>query len=326
MRRRVGAEEQPAAAELDRGAVRADGAGRHDHRADALRAEDLGEALAVEVAADREFVREPGVADELRAVVEEGAGAEGVVRVDVADDDVADRAVGAGPDLGPEPGAVGEAAARVGDEDRVAADDEADVGDAAEIAGGRLLVGPTADEDAGGDLVDGLRAVGEAGQAAEAGGTEQGVAAGRCERAGLRRHLGSRDRVAGRGAAVNSAVGMISASHLGSRCRLTGRASARSSELRSLPARSGDRNRTVEQADHRAPELRRRHVEPLQRPPCGDVGQRHHEPDRGFRSPGAHRLADQRLHAGLDLRRNASSSGTRSRSWAAIPSQTAARS
>ena len=173
------------------------------------------------------------MADELRAVVEEGAGAEGVVRVDVADDDVADRAVGAGADLGPEPGAVGEAAARVGDEDRVAADDEADVGDAAEVAGGRLLVGSAADEDAGGDLVDRLRAVGEAGQTAEAGGTEKGVAAGRCERAGLRCHLASRDRVAARGGSgqpggwYDAVTALLARSAARSRVRAVARTSAR---------------------------------------------------------------------------------------------------
>ena len=52
------------------------------------------------------------MADELGGVAEKGAGAEGVVGVDVAEDDVADRPVGAGADLGAEPGAVGEAAAR----------------------------------------------------------------------------------------------------------------------------------------------------------------------------------------------------------------------
>ena len=196
---RVGAEEQPAVAELDSGAIRAYQVGRHDDRANTVWAEDLGEALAVVVAADRQFVDEAGVADELRAVVEEGAGAEGVVRVDMADDDVADRAIGSSANLGTQPGAVVETAPRVDDEYRVAADDETDVRDAAEVERRRLLVRAAADEDAAGDFVDRRRAVGEGGQAAEAGGTEEDVAAGYCEQAVVRCHPASRCRAAERG-------------------------------------------------------------------------------------------------------------------------------
>ena len=111
--------------------------------------------------------------------------------------------------FGAEPGAVGEAAARVGDEDGVAADHEADVGDAVEVGGGGLRVGAAADEDAGGDLVEDRGAVRERGQAAETGGAEDGVAPGRRERAGLRYHFWSPDRVGAPGEGVNSAVGMM---------------------------------------------------------------------------------------------------------------------
>src|SRR3954447_27010852 len=104
MRRPVRPEQEPAPAEIDRGALRSDGLRRHHHRADVFRADELGEALAVEFAPNRELVREQRVADEGGGVAEEGAGPEGMVRVAVADDDVADRAVGPGADLGPEPG------------------------------------------------------------------------------------------------------------------------------------------------------------------------------------------------------------------------------
>jgi hypothetical protein len=74
MRRRVGVEQEPPAAEVDRRALRRDRAGRQDDRPDLLRSDELGEAGAVELAACGQRLGERGVADELRGVIEEGRG------------------------------------------------------------------------------------------------------------------------------------------------------------------------------------------------------------------------------------------------------------
>ena len=125
---------QPAVAEIDRRASGPTSSVGMTTGPAVLAPEHRGQPRAVVVAARRERRGEGGVADELGRVVEEGAGAEGVVGMHVADHHVADRPVGAGADLGAQPGAVGEAAAGVDDEHRVPADHEADVGDAAGVA------------------------------------------------------------------------------------------------------------------------------------------------------------------------------------------------
>ena len=134
MRGRVGVEPQPAVPEIERRALRADGrasGGRPGRRSPVRSARRAGRGRtsprAASAATSAAWPTNSG------RVVEERRGAEGMVRVDVADDDVPDRPVGAGADLGAQPGAVGEAAAGVGDEHRVAADHEADVGDAAGV-------------------------------------------------------------------------------------------------------------------------------------------------------------------------------------------------
>ena len=60
--------------------------------------------------------------------------------------------------------------------------------------------------------------------------------------------------------------------------------------------------------------------------PHTETSARGYEPDSGLRMLGAHSLPHQSLHASLDLPQERLELGTRARSRAAIPSQTAARS
>lgn len=118
--------------------------------------------------------------DEIWLVHEEGTGAKNVVRMDVAQQDVADWFCGGGANGGAEGLAVGEAAAWVGDQNGVAADDEADVGDGVVIGRAGVLIDAAADVDAGGDFLKDDRRVGaqSAGQAAEAEPYGESSAAG----------------------------------------------------------------------------------------------------------------------------------------------------
>ena len=98
------------------------------------------------------------MADEDRAILQESARPEDVVGMDMAHHHIFDRRIGLLPDRRAQIFAIREAAARVGDEDALASNDEADVGDGVVIGGARVLIDAAADMDALSDLVGGERA------------------------------------------------------------------------------------------------------------------------------------------------------------------------
>jgi len=173
----MGREGQPAVAEVDLGRV-GDRHCRVDHRSGPVLAQEVDQALAVELAPRGERLGELGVTDEDRLVLYERPRPEDVIRVDMGQDHVGDRLLRALDDLGAQPLAVGEAAARFRDQHAVPADEEADIGDRIGVVGRGVGDQALAHEQAGADLLhrERVRGPAEGRQAAQAEAGEQGMA------------------------------------------------------------------------------------------------------------------------------------------------------
>lgn len=90
------------------------------------------------------------MANEDRIVGKKGARAKNMVRVDMAHDHIFDRQVCGGGDRGATvPGAIGKAAARIGHEHRVTANDKADIRNGVRVGAACVLVVAPADKNAG---------------------------------------------------------------------------------------------------------------------------------------------------------------------------------
>ncbi len=92
------------------------------------------------------------MADEFGVIVSKRGGAKNVVGMDMGQDHIADRLIGAGAYCGAERDALYEAAAGIDDRDRVAADNKADIGDSVFVCGRRLLMHPLVNEYPCGDF------------------------------------------------------------------------------------------------------------------------------------------------------------------------------
>jgi hypothetical protein len=120
----------------------------HDDRTDLALADDVSETLAVKLAARSQGFGEFCMTDKGRLILEKSASAEGMIWVDMAQDDIFDGLVGLFSYDFAQPLPVGETSATVRDHHGIVTDDEADIGDRVEIGGARIFIDPVAHENA----------------------------------------------------------------------------------------------------------------------------------------------------------------------------------
>ncbi len=135
----------------------------------------------IERAARGERLPEIAVPDKDRLVRKESAGAENMVRMDVAKQHVAYRSWGRGADGGAHRKTIGEAAAGVSDQDGIVANDKADIGNGVLVGFARVLITSAPDVDTWRNFLEGSGSVGAqaGGDATKAEAVGQRLAAGR---------------------------------------------------------------------------------------------------------------------------------------------------